>query len=198
MKSGYKFILASILLFSCFAFISFRKTQSTESNKISSPTISVSDSLPRRFIQLAAGGNFSLALRSDGTVWSWGSNTNGQLGCGAIKESLLPVQVQSLNGIISISAGNRHALALKSDGTVWAWGDNTFGQIGDGTKTTVRIPVQVKSLTDVKAIAAGGDNYEVSYQSPYSQSAGSTQTTSYYSQTSGISVALKKDGTVWT
>ena len=80
--------------------------------------------------EVAAGSFFSLALKNDGTVWSWGQNLYGQLGNNTTTDSLLPVQVKDTSGnsyltqITSIKVGNYHALALKSDGTVWSWGDN--------------------------------------------------------------------------
>lgn len=74
-------------------------------------------------ISVAARFNHSLALKSDGTVWSWGDNDTGELGNGARASSNLPVTVSSLPGVVAIAAGQTDSLALKSDGTVWAWGD---------------------------------------------------------------------------
>ena len=121
-------------------------------------------------IAVAAGGEQSLALKSDGTVWAWGRNDVGQLGDGTTAERHTPVQVHTLNGVTAIAAGQAHNLALKSDGTVWAWGGNDAGQLGDGTTTTPRpSPVQVHNLNGVTCVDAG-DNH---------------------------SLARKSDGTVW-
>lgn len=97
--------------------------------------------------------SFSLAVRSDGTVWSWGIGYYGELGngsSGSFNYSLVPAAVKSpdgtglLSGVTSISANGTHVLALKTDGTIWAWGRNNFGQLGDGTFGTDRLlPVQV-------------------------------------------------------
>jgi len=106
-----------------------------------------------RVIQVEAGGYHSLAMKSDGTVWAWGANWNGQLGDGTTINKSAPVQVIGLTGITAISAGGGHSLALKSDGTVWAWGNNNLGQLGDGTRINKTTPVQV--LTDMTAISAG-------------------------------------------
>jgi len=109
----------------------------------------VSRSLPARIPSLgsitaiAAGGSFSLALRSDGTVWAWGANWWGQLGDGSGVTQDHPVQVAGLRDIVAISAGGASALALKSDGTVWAWGENVEGRVGDGTLATRDTPVLV-------------------------------------------------------
>jgi alpha-tubulin suppressor-like RCC1 family protein len=120
-----------------------------------------------------------LALKSDGTVWTWGANWIGQLGDGTIIDRTSPVLVcatyttsctEYLTGVIAITGGGFHNLALKSDGTVWAWGYNAYGQLGDGTATDRLTPVQVQGLTGVSAIAGGVFH----------------------------SMALKSDGTVWT
>ncbi len=119
--------------------------------------------------QISGGGYHSLALKSDGTVWSWGRNNFGQLGIGKRSKRNTPVQVKNLENVIAIANGTWHNMALKSDGTVWAWGRNNYGQIGDGTFKNRKTPVQVKDLIDVVAIAGGYLH----------------------------SLALKSDGTVW-
>ncbi|MGA2973745.1 MAG: cadherin-like beta sandwich domain-containing protein [Spirochaetia bacterium] len=108
---------------------------------------------------VAAGNGFSLALKSDGTVWAWGSNGNGQLADGTKTDHRgTPAQISGLTGITAIAAGYGHGLALKSDGTVWAWGSNAEGSAGDGTTTDQTSPVQVSGLTGVAAIAANWGN----------------------------------------
>ncbi|NBD24942.1 RCC1 domain-containing protein [Paenibacillus glycinis] len=121
--------------------------------------------------QRADGGAFhTIALSSDGTVWAWGENWNGQLGNGSMDiGSNAPVQVDGVTDAVDVAAGAAHNLALKSDGTVWAWGLNYAGQVGDGTTTTRTTPVQVQGLDSVVAIAAGAVH----------------------------SLALKSDGTLW-
>ena len=120
-------------------------------------------------IATSSGDEFTMALKSDGTVWTWGSNEAGQLGDGTTNDRHVPGQVSAIAGATAIAAGQFHALALKSDGSVWAWGFNFAGQLGDGTQTDSPTPVRVAGLTDVVAIAAG-----------YSHS-----------------LALKRDGSVW-
>jgi hypothetical protein len=111
--------------------------------------------LPMPAVAIAAGGFHSLALLSNGTVWAWGSNSNGQLGNGTTISSVVPVQVSGLTGMSLIAAGEYHSLALKSDGTVWAWGDNAAGQLGNGLTADSSVPVQA-ALTTATSIAAGG------------------------------------------
>jgi alpha-tubulin suppressor-like RCC1 family protein len=120
-------------------------------------------------VAVAAGETQRLALKSDGTVWAWGANSEGELGNNSTTDSSVPVQVVSpggkgtLSGIIAIAAdGFFGSVALKSDGTVWAWGFNNAGQLGDNSTATSLVPVQVVgpggqgTLTGITAIAAGG------------------------------------------
>lgn len=115
-------------------------------------------------IAVAAGDSHSLALKSDGTVWAWGLNTNGRLGDGTTTQRTTPVQVKGtggvgyLSGITSLSAGLAHSLALKSDGTVWAWGLNSNGRLGDGTTAQRTTPVQLLNLSGVMSVAAGSSH----------------------------------------
>ncbi|NLI74764.1 MAG: regulator, partial [Euryarchaeota archaeon] len=104
---------------------------------------------------ITAGTFHSIALKSDGTVWAWGRNSNGQLGIGNTTNRHSPVQVPGLTDVTAITAGYYHSIALKSDGTVWAWGLNNYGQLGIGNTTDQHSPVQVPGLTDVTAITAG-------------------------------------------
>src|SRR5438477_324745 len=82
-------------------------------------------------VAIAGGGLHSWARESDGTVWAWGNNQEGELGNGSNANSNVPVQVSGLTGAVAIAGGGLHSLALKSDGTVWAWGYNHDGEIGN-------------------------------------------------------------------
>lgn len=94
----------------------------------------------------------------DGTVWTWGSNSQGQLGDGTygFTPRTTPAQVSGLTNVVAVAAGTDFTLALRSDGSVWAWGNNASGQLGDGTTATRQTsPVAVTGLANVSAIAAG-------------------------------------------
>ena len=96
-------------------------------------------------IKSIVGGNgFVLALDASGNVWTWGSNSAGQLGRAAGASSATVGQVNGLSAVMVIAAGRVHAMALKTDGTLWAWGDNAYGKLGDGTTTSNPVPVQIK------------------------------------------------------
>ena len=107
---------------------------------------------------VSAGGAHSLALKSDGTVWAWGSNTSGQLGDGSTTDRLAPVQVGGLSGVTAIAAGTDFSMALKNDGTVWTWGNGTSGQLGNGALASSASAVRAGDLTGIAAIAAGHDH----------------------------------------
>jgi alpha-tubulin suppressor-like RCC1 family protein len=94
-------------------------------------------------IAIAAGSAFSMALKDDGTLWTWGSNSQGELGDGSTTDRSAPAQVSGLSDIVQIAAGHNHALAMTSDGTVFSWGKNADAQLGDGTTTNQLSPVQI-------------------------------------------------------
>jgi len=178
------------------------------------------------FSYVAGGWLHTAALASDGTVWTWGWNNEGELGDGTNTNSNIPAQVNIPGGVTvtAISAGlASHTVALASDGTAWAWGYNSRGQLGDGTDANSNIPVQVNlpggiiftafatglyhtlALTDDGALWAWGFN-------SYGQLGDGTDTDSYIplqvNLPAGVTVtaiaagmnyslALADDGTVW-
>jgi alpha-tubulin suppressor-like RCC1 family protein len=124
---------------------------------------------------VAAGEGFSLVLKTDGSVWSFGLNSFGQLGRAAsLGSTTTPnaVPVQILSGVSAIAAGRSHGMALLNDGTLMTFGSNVFGQLGtraySGSGTPTEVPTAV--MTDVAAIA-GGEAH---------------------------SLAVKRDGTLWS
>jgi uncharacterized repeat protein (TIGR01451 family) len=120
---------------------------------------------------VSSGGPHCLALKSDGTVWAWGSNNAGESG-GSGFMSQTPAMASGLNNIVAVSAGRTHSLALGNDGRVWAWGTNSQGELGLGTadNNPHPAPIVVPGLSEVAAIVAG----------------------------SSFNVVVAKDGTVWS
>ena len=112
--------------------------------------------------QVSSGSSFSVALQSDGTLWSWGSNASGQLGLSDITTRSSPVQVGSLLWK-EISSGSIHTLAIQSDGTLWSWGSNVNGQLGLSDLTNRSSPVQV-GFSLWKEIS-GGASFTLAIQS---------------------------------
>lgn len=96
------------------------------------------------WVSVSAGdsGN-SVGLKSDGTIWSWGENFNGELGDGTNIERPTPVKVGIDNNWILVASGDYHTLGLKSNGTMWAWGENKFGQLGNKTNISRNTPTQI-------------------------------------------------------
>jgi len=109
-------------------------------------------------IEIAAGFNHTVALISDGSVWTWGFNDYGQLGNGTFASSNLPVAVLASTSAVSIAAGGNHTVARLSDGTILSWGDNSSGQLGDGTNTNRNTPVSAAGITGAVSVAAGANH----------------------------------------
>ncbi|MCX5173338.1 RCC1 domain-containing protein [Streptomyces antibioticus] len=103
---------------------------------------------------VGAGCDFSVALRQDGTVWTWGSGANGRLGTGANTDRDTPQKVPDLTDVESVSVGCDHVLALTADGTVKAWGRNTEGQLGNDSTADSNKPVDVAYLDAVAEVFA--------------------------------------------
>jgi alpha-tubulin suppressor-like RCC1 family protein len=80
---------------------------------------------------IAAGDEYTITVKSDGTLWTWGKNDYGQLGDGSNASRASPRQVGT--GFRTVAAGASHTVAVGIDGSLWAWGYNLFGQLGDGT-----------------------------------------------------------------
>jgi alpha-tubulin suppressor-like RCC1 family protein len=184
-------------------------------------------------IQTVAGGtNWKLvtcgryhtaAIKTDGTLWTWGDNSSGQLGDKDIIRKSSPIQTFSggTNWKL-VAAGGIHTAAIKTDGTLWTWGYNNFGGLGDGTIINRSSPVQtVSGGTNWKLVAAGqyhtaaiktdgtlwtwgynalgglGDNTVIRKSSPVQTVAGGTN----WKLVAGgayHTAAIKTDGTLWT
>ena len=127
--------------------------------RVRTPDRNTYPDLPKDFtyLQVSAGTYHSLALGSDGNVYAWGYNSEGQLGDGTTSDRNAPVRVKTPDRktypdlpadftYLQVSAGQYHSLALGSDGNVYAWGWNGDGRLGDGTTGGNRYtPVRVKT-----------------------------------------------------
>ena len=174
--------------------------------------------------QVSAGRNFTAAVKTDGTLWLWGVNVNGQIGDNSATTKSSPVQtVTFATNWKQVSCGYQHTAAVKTDGTLWCWGWNNNGQLGDNTSTDRSSPVQtVTAGTNWKQVACGytftactktdgtlwlwgrnlegqlGDNTAILKSSP-------VQTVTYGTNWKNVGIssgsfatsAIKNDGTLW-
>jgi hypothetical protein len=106
--------------------------------------------------QVATDGFHALALRSDGTVWSWGTNDHGEVGDGTTKARLSPEPL-SLSAVTQIAVGSEMSAAIRSDGTLLTWGDDNTGGLDLGTvRWSVNpTPTPAIGLTWVSQVAFG-------------------------------------------
>jgi alpha-tubulin suppressor-like RCC1 family protein len=171
---------------------------------------------------ISGGGEHTVALKSDGTLWAWGRNHNGQLGDGTTAEKYTPTQIRSETNWTAIAATALRTVALKSDGTLWSWGRNDKGQLGDGTNTDRSTPTQESTeATNWTKITGGGydtvalksdgtlwawghnycaqlgDGTTSDRNTPTQESTGATDWTAISGSTD-FTVALKSDGTLWS
>jgi alpha-tubulin suppressor-like RCC1 family protein len=122
--------------------------------------------------QVECGLNYTAAIKTDGTLWTWGYGTNGELGTNALSSVLTPVTTfAGGNNWKQVSAGQSYTTAIKTDGTLWAWGQGSNGKLG--TNDTINRSTPVTTF-------AGGTNWK-------QVSGNSTHT-----------AAIKTDGTLWT
>lgn len=118
----------------------------------------------------AAGYSHTVGVRTDGTLWIWGANDQGQLGNSTPASVNIPTKMGTASDWKTVAAGWAHTVALKTDGSLWAWGYGGLGQIGNGSFTTnFNAPQQIGTLKNWQTIVAGH----------------------------GHTVALKTDGTLW-
>jgi alpha-tubulin suppressor-like RCC1 family protein len=136
------------------------------------------------WMQVAGGSypNFPVAaIKTDGTLWTWGSGAGGGLGNGTTTYYSSPIQIGSLTNWMQVAVGSS-LYAIKTDGTLWACGYNTQGQLGNGTTVNYSSPIQIGSLNNWKTISA----YGVPASTP-----------GFPLQNTGFALATKTDGTLW-
>ena len=178
---------------------------------------------PATWRSVSAGAYYNLGIRPDGTLWAWGANTSGQLGLGSTTDQRLPVQVGTATTWQSVSAGYLHAAAVRTDGTLWLWGDNSTGALGDGTTTAQAMPTQLGTATDWVSVSAGyyytlalktdgslwawgrntvgqlglGSTTQQNTPARVGSATWQLVTTSKSAASSSVSLAIRRDGTLW-
>ena len=128
-------------------------------------TISATD-----IIAVSCGSFHTAILKSDGTVYTFGRNSSGQLGLGNLTNRASPLQISgNFNDIVAVSCGNYHTIILKSDGTAYAFGDNTNRQLGSilaGSVTSISTPILIteniinsyNAFQNIIAVSCGEDH----------------------------------------
>lgn len=109
---------------------------------------------------ISTGGRHIAAIKTDGTLWTWGNNTIGQLGTGDTTIKNIPTQVGIGDYWVDVSCGGAYTIAIRNDGTLWSWGNNDSGQLGIGSTTSNPVPNfnQIGISSDWKYIHAGRGN----------------------------------------
>ena len=97
----------------------------------------------------------AMAIKTDGSLWGWGSNTNYILGTGTDEHQYSPIQIMPDMTWSTVALGSGFTIALGTDGSLWGWGLNEFGQLGTGRTSGGRIPRQIGTYTDWVSVAAG-------------------------------------------
>ena len=125
--------------------------------KKSSPVQTVAGG--NNWFQVACGYSYTAALKTDGTLYLWGSNYDGQLGTNNTTAVSSPVQtVAGGNNWKAADCGSSHTIALDCDGNIWSWGNNNNGQLGDSTTNYYSSPVQIETANSEWAqVFAGGE-----------------------------------------
>jgi len=109
-------------------------------------------------IAVSSGHSHTLAIRTDGSLWGWGANHNGQLGNGTATErgEGISTPIKIMENVIYVSAGSHHSMAIQTDGSLWAWGVNYAGWLGDGTRINRFRPVKI--MEDVISVSIGSSH----------------------------------------
>jgi alpha-tubulin suppressor-like RCC1 family protein len=107
--------------------------------------------------QASAGAAHSLAVTSDGRVYAWGYDAQGQVGTGGERTALVPARVRLPSAVTAVAAGQYHSLAVTFGGSVYAWGANAYGQLGDRGSRDRSSPVRsdVQRSTATAAVGSG-------------------------------------------
>ena len=127
------------------------------------------------YYSVSCGTQHNLSIKTDGTLWAWGTNNFGQLGNGLTAKVDSPIQIGALTDWAYVAAGTEVSFGVKTDGTLWAWGYNNIGQLGVGDSTNRSSPTQIGALTDWSKVETGPSVTETAH-----------------------TIGLKTDGTIFT
>lgn len=172
--------------------------------------------------QVSSGIYHTAAIKTDGTLWTWGYNSSGQLGDNTIANRSSPVQTVAGGATWKqVACGGYHTAAIKNDGTLWAWGMNSSSQLGDSTVVNKSSPIQITGggTTNWKQVSCGlghtgaiktDGSLWLCGSNGYGQIGNNLGTSSYQVQTTpggtnwkqvscggSSTMAIKTDGSLW-
>lgn len=104
---------------------------------------------------VSTGGQHTMAVLADGSLWGWGYNNKGQLGDGTTTSRFGPVQIGQATDWVSVACGGDHTVGIRYDGSLWAWGDNTSGKLGDGDTMASTTPRRIGNASNWVSVACG-------------------------------------------
>lgn len=111
---------------------------------------------PRQCLSAIAGlGDPTCALRTDGRMACWGTNSGGEHGTGTTDDHRDPILANGITDAVGIAAGEYHSCAITGGRSALCWGQNDAGQVGDGTISRRLVPTQVYMIEDVAQIGTG-------------------------------------------
>ena len=116
-----------------------------------------SASIPMSFVgftTVESGLSHYAAIKTDGTLWTWGFNNTGQLGDNTTVNKSSPIQIGT-GTYIAAACGEFHTAAIGTDGKLWVWGKNDTGQIGLNDTINRSSPVQVATGSSFTLVSAG-------------------------------------------
>lgn len=160
--------------------------EETGANGYTYPIQTIPQKIMDDVVEVSCGDDFTAAIKSDGTLWTWGWNKYGQLGNGGVGDSVTisrrivesgnvqTVPAKIMDNVVSVSCGRTHAAAIQADGSLWVWGQNDGGCLGFGSTSAAAVDgknstIPLELMDDVVSIYCG----------------------------SGTTAAVKADGSLW-
>lgn len=127
----------------------------TRMGQVGIDTERINGNVLQNWENVSAGGYTTVGIQTDGSLWAWGLNHNGQLGDGTTTGRYVPTRIGDATDWAIVSTGGNHTVGIRADGSLWAWGRNIEGQLGDGTNTNRNTPTRIGDNTDWVNISVG-------------------------------------------
>lgn len=177
---------------------------------------------------ISSSGDHTAAIKTDGSLWTWGNGYAGRLGDGMSDVHYVKTPQKIMDHVAAVSCGYQYTMAIKTDGSLWAWGSNTFGELGNGGRGNVALTVNdycqtvpMKVMDGVAAVSCGsfttaiiktdgslwmcGSNYHGTLGNGESGQESNQLTpikvmddVTAVSASNGMTAAIRSDGTLWT